>query len=89
MGEFDGVPIEELRNLGPQSGRWLRESGISTIGELQNVGAVAAFQIVRSQGFPASLNLLYALAAGISQRDWRDLEPAEKQELQRQLSEIQ
>lgn len=85
MGELGNESIEKLRNLGPQSASWLRDSGITTIGELENVGAVAAFQIVRTRGFPASLNLLYALHAGLSQRDWRDLTPAEKSDLKSQL----
>jgi len=85
VSELGNESIEKLSNLGPQSASWLRDSGIKTIDELENVGAVAAFQIVRTRGCPATLNLLYALQAGLSQRDLRDLTAAEKDDLKSQL----
>ncbi|MFN9294069.1 MAG: TfoX/Sxy family DNA transformation protein, partial [Planctomyces sp.] len=35
-------PLETLRNLGPQSCRWLREVGIHTISQLRQIGPVGA-----------------------------------------------
>lgn len=73
--------VDKLRNLGPQSCRWLRECGITTIEELRSLGTVAAFQIVKAQQPKASLNLLWGLAAGLEDRDWRELADAEKESL--------
>lgn len=72
-------PIEDLRNLGPASSRWLRDAGIATIAELKRRGPVVAFRLVRTRQPQASLNLLWALVAGIEDRDWRELSDAEKQ----------
>ncbi|TWT39011.1 TfoX/Sxy family DNA transformation protein [Blastopirellula retiformator] len=57
-------PIESLRNLGPKIAAWLRESGIETIEELDRLGPVVAFRLVKRRQKGASLNLLWALAAG-------------------------
>ena len=34
--------IESLRNLGPKSSEWLRDAGINTITELEQLGVVGA-----------------------------------------------
>jgi DNA transformation protein and related proteins len=78
-------PIENLRNLGPASAAWLRDVGISTIADLRRFGPVAAYRLVATQQPKASLNLLWALAAGLADRDWRDLSDEEKAELREQL----
>ena len=74
-------PIENLRNLGPTSCRWLHDMGVYTIDELRKLGAVDTFRIVKRSHPEASLNLLYALVAGLADRDFRDLSEEEKQTL--------
>lgn len=73
--------IDDLMNLGPKSLEWLRSCGITRISQLRRIGAVAAWQKVKSQFPAASLNLLWALAAGLEDRDWRSLTAEEKQRL--------
>lgn len=82
MTESD--PIESLRNLGPKSGQWLREAGITTIADLQRLGPVVAFQLVKQHNPNVSLNLLWAIAAGLNDKDWRDLTAAYKERLQKE-----
>jgi hypothetical protein len=68
-----------LRNLGPRSAAMLREAGFASIAALREAGAVAAFQRLRFlHGRGVSRNLLWALAAGLEDRDWRSLSDAEK-----------
>lgn len=74
-------PIQQLRNIGPRSAQWLRECGITTVEELQSIGAVAAFRLVKCRQSTASRNLLWALAAGLQDRDWRELSENEKSAL--------
>lgn len=74
-------PIDNLKNLGPASAAWLRDIGILTIADLTRVGPVFAYRRVQSQHPTASLNLLWALAAGLADRDWRELSEEEKQRL--------
>jgi DNA transformation protein len=75
-------PAGSLRNLGPKSARLLAEAGIFELDELREIGAVRAYVRVRSL-FPkkVSRNLLWALAAGLQDRDWRALTAAEKASL--------
>ncbi|KAA5542141.1 TfoX/Sxy family protein [Roseiconus nitratireducens] len=74
-------PIENLRNLGSVSAGWLRASGIRTVADLQDFGPVFAYEQVKRSHQNASLNLLWALAAGLQGKDWRDLTDAEKNKL--------
>ncbi len=80
-------PIENLRNLGPTSGQWLRAVGIATIADLERFGAVEAYRLVKHQQSRASLNLLWAMVAGLKDIDWRELSERHKQELLAALSE--
>lgn len=83
-----GEPLESIRNLGPTSARWLREAGVRTQQDLNRLGAIAAFQLVREQQPGASLNLLWALAAAIDNRDWRDITDREKAELRAMVENL-
>jgi hypothetical protein len=78
--------VESLRNLGPTSANWLREVGITSIAGLARLGPAVAYQLVRQKQPNVSLNLLWAMAAGLANRDWRELSQREKQKL---LSEVE
>ena len=73
--------IDNLRNLGPTSVAWLREAGITTISELSRMGPVLAYRLVKERQPKASLNLLWALAAGLLDVDWKELSDQEKEKL--------
>lgn len=78
-------PIDNLPNLGATSAEWLRDAGISTIYELERLGPVAVYRIVKQTHPKASLNLLWALAAGLAGKNWLDLSEDEKNLLLKQL----
>jgi hypothetical protein len=77
-----GKPVALLRNIGPKSASMLALSGIRTIEELRLLGAVGAYHRLKA-AFPKRIgsNMLWAIAAGLDDRDWRDLEPDEKSRL--------
>ena len=81
-------PIESLRNLGPTSAKWLRNTGIATIDDLARLGAVAAYRLVKRREPKASLNLLWALAAGLDDLDWRELSEERKAALKTELDAL-
>jgi hypothetical protein len=57
----------------------LAQCGITTIAELEAAGAIRAYaRVAAAQGGRASLNLLWAMAAGLEDRDWRSLTAEEK-----------
>ena len=80
-------PIENLRNLGPTSATWLREIGITTIAELERIGPTLAYRLVKQKQSAVSLNLLWALAAGLLDHDWRELSEEQKEKLRREVEE--
>ncbi len=80
------MDIADVPNLGPVSAGWLRAAGIRTRADLLSAGPVAAFLAVRAAGQTPSLNLLWALAAGLDGRHWATLPAAEKGRLRRELA---
>ena len=63
------TPIEQLPNLGPRSVVWLRAAGIESVEQLRRLGPEMAFVIVRQHNSRVTLNLLWALVAGLAGRD--------------------
>jgi hypothetical protein len=78
-------PIENLLNLGPTRAAWLRDAGIKTITDLERLGSVAAYCQVRQSHPEGTLNLLWALEAGLLGRDWSELPDDHKQRLRSEL----
>ena len=63
----------KIRNIGPKSMAWLRQTGVRTLEDLQSVGALAAFVRIKRAGFRPSLNLLYALEGAILGCHWQEI----------------
>ena len=71
----------KLRNIGPKSAAWLRQTGIRSQEDLESVGALAAFVRVKRAGFKPSLNLLYALEGAILDCHWQEIPDERRSEL--------
>jgi DNA transformation protein and related proteins len=85
----DRLPVGILRNLGPTSAKVLAETGVRTIAELRLLGAAMAYVRAKSlKPRSVSLNLLWAIAAGLEDRDWRSLTPKEKALLLAQIRSL-
>ena len=80
-------PIENLRNIGSASADWLRKAGIKTIADLEEMGPVAAYQSVKRREPGCTGNLLWALAAGLERKDWRELTEGEKAKLREEVGD--
>lgn len=80
-------PIARLKNIGPASAAWLRDVGVATIGELDRLGPVAAYRLVRQRYPQAGINLLWALAAGQRDLDWRRLPETIRQRLRKEAEQ--
>lgn len=77
------TPVGDLRNLGPVSTAWLGEIGVRTTGDLNRLGVVAAYLMVKARHAEASLNLLYALHGAVTGTSWRNISAATKAKLKR------
>lgn len=69
----DQVEIEKLRNIGPRSAKWLIAVGIHTKKDLEAVGPVNAFRLMRDQGYSVTPVMLYALQGALMDVNWNRL----------------
>lgn len=72
---------DKLRNVGPKSGAWLRQVGVRSLSDLEEVGALEAYMRVKRAGFKPSLNLLYALEGALMDCHWQEIPEARRSEL--------
>lgn len=70
-----------LKNIGPVSTEWLRAVGVTSREDLERLGSVEAYRLVKEHGFNASLNLLYALEAALQDIHWTALSSQTKAKL--------
>lgn len=74
-------PVEKIRNIGPKSMAWLRQTGVRSLVDLQAVGSLAAFVRIKRAGFRPSLNLLYALEGAILGCHWQEIPDTRRTQL--------
>ena len=72
---------EKIKNIGPKSMAWLRQTGIRTLAELKTTGALAAYVRIKRAGFKPSINLLYAMEGAILDCHWQGLPEGRRSEL--------
>ncbi len=72
---------DSLLNLGPKSNGLLRDIGVTTVAQLEALGAVPAYCLLKSQGHAVSLNLLWALHGALTGQRWDRLSAETKTQL--------
>ncbi|MFZ2990068.1 TfoX/Sxy family protein [Ideonella sp.] len=65
--------ISDFPNIGPRSKQMLALVGITTLAQLQELGAVPVYCQVRRAGAKPSLNLLWALEGAILGVHWQEV----------------
>lgn len=65
--------IRDLKSLGPKSEAMLARAGITTIGELRELGAVAAYVKAKRANSGVSLNLLWGLESALTGQPWQEV----------------
>ncbi len=79
--------ISQLKNLGPKSEQWLNAIGVHTRQDLEQIGSVDCYRILKAQGYPVSLNLVYAIEAALLDIHWTKLSKQQKQSLKQAIEE--
>lgn len=79
--------LSDLNGLGPKSVQMLAAVGIYTAEQLATCGSVAAFVALKQSGQTVSLNMLWALEAALSGRDWRQVAREDRLRLLLELQE--
>ena len=77
----DPISIATLPNLGSKSQQMLARAGITTVAQLQALGAVAAYAQTKKSGVAVSLNLLWALEGALTGMRWQDVSRAHRTSL--------
>lgn len=67
----DSILIENSKNIGPKSTKWLNSLGIFTVGDLKSWDMYELYFALKEEGYPVSRNLLYAVWDSIHNKDWR------------------
>jgi DNA transformation protein and related proteins len=80
--------IALLPNLGQKSARGLRAVGVNTIGDLEALGPLEVYARVVISGQQPSLNLLWAMVAGLRGAHWNSLTRAERDALKAQVEAL-
>ena len=65
--------LARLANLGPKSVQFLHNAGITSHQQLEQLGSVEAYSMVKQVEPSASLNLLWALEGALSGLHWREV----------------
>lgn len=80
--------VEALRNIGPKTTAWLVAVGLGTVGELRSAGLREAYRRIKAKGLPISAIWLYAIDAGLQNKDWSEQTDERKAELRAIAAEI-
>jgi hypothetical protein len=75
------VSGEKIKNIGPKSMAWLRQTGVRSLDDLKATGSLSAYVRIKRAGFKPSLNLLYAMEGAILGCHWQDLPEDRRSEL--------
>lgn len=73
--------LAQLKNIGKASEGWLNAIGVYTQQELAVLGPVAAYRRLKAEGYPVSLNLVYAIQGALMDLHWTDLPATLRDEL--------
>jgi DNA-3-methyladenine glycosylase I len=79
--------LDALEHLGPTSVRWLNTIGVHTHRELEDLGSIDAYRLLKNHGFNASLNLVYAIEGALRGCAWNRLPVKLKVELKQRAAD--
>ncbi len=83
----DHTQISDLRNCGPASASLLAGIDVYTVGDVRRLGIPMIMHILRQHNLPASMNLAFALEAGLRDEHWLELDKDVKDALRKACSD--
>lgn len=85
----DDAPVESIRYLAGKSKAVLNAVDIHTVGDLKRTGVVDTYLRIKAAGFPASLNFVWAMYAGLMGSDINCLPPEFKDSVKAEIKNAQ
>lgn len=80
--------LSELTSLGPKSQQMLANVGITTLQQLEELGAVAAYVRTKRANPGVTLNLLWGLESALTGMPWQEVARTQRERLLQALEEI-
>ncbi len=77
--------LSELKNIGKSSAKMLNEIGVFTRNDISRYGPVKIFHILKINGYPVSMLMVYALQGAIMNLHWNSLPEKLKKELREEV----
>jgi len=81
-------PVSSIRNLGPASDASYKRAGITSAGQLREIGADAAYAKLLAAGTRPHFIGYFALVMGLQGRPWNDCQGDEKKALRKRFDKI-
>lgn len=75
------TPVSELLNLGPVSSAQLRQVGVVRRADLERIGAILVYRMLKHRFPGVSVNMLYALHGAVTDVRWNELSPEVRRSL--------
>ena len=77
--------LSDLKNIGEASAKLLNSIEVFTKKDIEELGPVTIYFILKDHGYDVSMNMVYALQGAIMNRHWNDLPKDVKAELIEQI----
>ena len=88
MMPLSDTPVGRLKNIGPKSAEWLHDIGVYTYADLQQMGALLAYTLIKSQHPQTTAVMLYALVGALKNVHWNSFSQEEKEHLKQEAHAI-
>lgn len=85
---FAPMNTHDLKNIGPKTYRLLNEVGVFTLADLERLGPVEVYVLLKRTHTGVSLNALWALEAAVRGIHWTRLPKSVKDSLKREVRDI-
>ena len=76
-----------MKNLGPKSTEWLQDIGVHTVKDIEELGVVMTYKILKHRFPGVNRVMLYALYGALHDIHWNSITPEVKEELNRAADE--
>lgn len=77
--------LESIKNFGPKSTEWLNEIGVFTWDDIDRIGVIEVYVMLKRVNPKISLNMLWALYMGHQGKHWMEITADEKRTLKQEL----
>ena len=75
----------KLKNLGPVSIKWLNSIDIYTKEDIEKLGPIVIYNMLKSHGYNVNILMVYALQGAIMDRHWNEIPEKMKKDFQKEI----